>query len=69
MIISFLGVLFFLHTYHFPSFYIQELRPKGMDIRQDELGDLVDKEMASTSAAIEEAVRRIDVSGVNITVI
>uniref|UniRef100_A0A3B5BIX3 Huntingtin interacting protein 1 related n=1 Tax=Stegastes partitus TaxID=144197 RepID=A0A3B5BIX3_9TELE len=40
----------------------QELRPKGMDIRQDELGDLVDKEMAATSAAIEEAVRRIDVS-------
>nr|XP_033475786.1 huntingtin interacting protein 1 related b isoform X2 [Epinephelus lanceolatus] len=38
----------------------QELRPKGMDVRQDELGDLVDKEMASTSAAIEEAVRRID---------
>lgn len=38
----------------------QELRPKSMDIRQDELGDLVDKEMASTSAAIEEAVRRID---------
>lgn len=40
----------------------QELRPKGMDVRQDELGDLVDKEMAATSAAIEEAVRRIDVS-------
>ncbi|XP_068167483.1 huntingtin interacting protein 1 related b isoform X2 [Antennarius striatus] len=38
----------------------QELRPKGMDVRQDELGDLVEKEMASTSAAIEEAVRRID---------
>ncbi|XP_068616914.1 huntingtin interacting protein 1 related b [Brachionichthys hirsutus] len=38
----------------------QELRPKGMDIRQDELGDLVEKEMASTSAAIEEAVRRIN---------
>uniref|UniRef100_A0A1A8HU56 Huntingtin-interacting protein 1-related protein n=1 Tax=Nothobranchius kuhntae TaxID=321403 RepID=A0A1A8HU56_NOTKU len=38
----------------------QELRPKGMDIRQEELGDLVDKEMAATSAAIEEAVRRID---------
>lgn len=33
-----------------------------MDVRQDELGDLVDKEMAATSAAIEEAVRRIDVS-------
>ncbi|TNN54576.1 Huntingtin-interacting protein 1-related protein [Liparis tanakae] len=39
---------------------IRELRPKGMDVRQDELGDLVDKEMAATSAAIEEAVRRID---------
>uniref|UniRef100_A0A673YQD2 Huntingtin interacting protein 1 related b n=1 Tax=Salmo trutta TaxID=8032 RepID=A0A673YQD2_SALTR len=38
----------------------EELRPKGMDVRQDELGDLVDKEMAATSAAIEEAVRRID---------
>ncbi|XP_034728042.1 huntingtin interacting protein 1 related b isoform X2 [Etheostoma cragini] len=38
----------------------EELRPKGMDIRQDELGDLVEKEMAATSAAIEEAVRRID---------
>lgn len=33
-----------------------------MDVRQDELGDLVDKEMAATSAAIEEAVRRIDVN-------
>uniref|UniRef100_A0A8C9WEH8 Huntingtin interacting protein 1 related b n=1 Tax=Scleropages formosus TaxID=113540 RepID=A0A8C9WEH8_SCLFO len=38
----------------------QELQPKGRDIRQEELGDLVDKEMAATSAAIEEAVRRID---------
>ncbi|KAI1881968.1 hypothetical protein AGOR_G00245650 [Albula goreensis] len=38
----------------------QELRPKGSDIRQGELGDLVDQEMASTSKAIEEAVRRID---------
>nr|XP_061804496.1 huntingtin-interacting protein 1-related protein-like [Nerophis lumbriciformis] len=38
----------------------QELRPKGADVRQDELGDLVDKEMAATSAAIEEAVRRIN---------
>uniref|UniRef100_A0A8C2X888 Huntingtin interacting protein 1 related b n=1 Tax=Cyclopterus lumpus TaxID=8103 RepID=A0A8C2X888_CYCLU len=44
----------------------QELRPKGMDVRQDELGDLVDKEMAATSAAIEEAVRRIDVSNVTV---
>lgn len=38
-----------------------------MDVRQDELGDLVDKEMAATSAAIEEAVRRIDVSIVNLS--
>uniref|UniRef100_A0A3P8WL39 I/LWEQ domain-containing protein n=1 Tax=Cynoglossus semilaevis TaxID=244447 RepID=A0A3P8WL39_CYNSE len=38
-----------------------ELRPKDMDVRQDELGDLVDKEMdKETSAAIEEAVHRID---------
>lgn len=37
-----------------------------MDIRQEELGDLVDKEMAATSAAIEEAVRRIDVSALNL---
>ncbi|XP_042564287.1 huntingtin interacting protein 1 related b [Clupea harengus] len=38
----------------------QELRPKGADVGKDELGDLVDKEMSATSAAIEEAVRRID---------
>ncbi|KAG7253674.1 hypothetical protein CRUP_024672, partial [Coryphaenoides rupestris] len=38
----------------------KELRPKGADVRQDELGDMVDKEMSATSAAIEEAVRRID---------
>ncbi|XP_029960645.1 huntingtin interacting protein 1 related b [Salarias fasciatus] len=38
----------------------QELRPKGRDVGKEELGDLVDKEMAATSAAIEEAVRRID---------
>ncbi|KAH0625413.1 hypothetical protein JD844_014903 [Phrynosoma platyrhinos] len=31
-----------------------------LDIRQEELGDMVDKEMASTSAAIEDAVRRIE---------
>lgn len=49
-----------IFSYYF--FPLQELRPKGMDIRQEELGDLVDKEMAATSAAIEEAVRRIDVS-------
>ncbi|KAA0716380.1 Huntingtin-interacting protein 1-related protein [Triplophysa tibetana] len=38
----------------------QDLRPKGMDVGKDELGDVVEKEMAATSAAIEEAVRRID---------
>lgn len=32
-----------------------------MDIKQEELGDMVEKEMASTSAAIEDAVRRIEV--------
>ncbi|KFZ66194.1 Huntingtin-interacting protein 1-related protein, partial [Antrostomus carolinensis] len=38
----------------------QELRPKSLDIRQEELGDMVEKEMASTSEAIEDAVRRIE---------
>ncbi|KAB5528394.1 hypothetical protein PHYPO_G00139720 [Pangasianodon hypophthalmus] len=38
----------------------QDLRPKGVDVGREELGDMVDKEMAATSAAIEEAVRRID---------
>uniref|UniRef100_A0A669PCZ2 Huntingtin interacting protein 1 related n=1 Tax=Phasianus colchicus TaxID=9054 RepID=A0A669PCZ2_PHACC len=37
-----------------------ELRPKSLDIKQEELGDMVEKEMASTSAAIEDAVRRIE---------
>ncbi|KAM4707564.1 huntingtin-interacting protein 1-related protein [Discoglossus pictus] len=38
----------------------EELRPKSLDIKQEELGDMVDKEMASTAAAIEDAVRRIE---------
>lgn len=38
----------------------EELRPKGLDIKQEELGDLVDKEMAATSAAIEAASVRIE---------
>lgn len=37
-----------------------DLRPKGQDIRQEELGNLVDKEMLATSTAIEEAVLRMD---------
>lgn len=36
-----------------------------MDFNQEELGDMVDKEMAATSAAIEEAVRRIEVSRIH----
>lgn len=42
-------------------FVWQELRPKSLDIKQEELGDMVEKEMASTSEAIEDAVRRIEV--------
>ncbi|XP_043858491.1 huntingtin-interacting protein 1 isoform X1 [Dromiciops gliroides] len=38
----------------------EALRPRGLDIRQEELGDLVDKEMAATSAAIETATARIE---------
>ncbi|NXB75679.1 HIP1R protein, partial [Donacobius atricapilla] len=38
----------------------QELRPKSLDIKQEELGDMVEKEMACTSQAIEDAVRRIE---------
>nr|XP_011760847.1 huntingtin-interacting protein 1-related protein isoform X2 [Macaca nemestrina] len=38
----------------------QELKPKSLDVRQEELGAMVDKEMATTSAAIEDAVRRIE---------
>ncbi|XP_067393865.1 huntingtin-interacting protein 1 isoform X4 [Emydura macquarii macquarii] len=38
----------------------EELRPKGLDVEQEELGDLVDKEMAATSAAVETAAARIE---------
>uniref|UniRef100_F6V0I5 Huntingtin interacting protein 1 n=1 Tax=Ornithorhynchus anatinus TaxID=9258 RepID=F6V0I5_ORNAN len=38
----------------------EELRPRGLDIKQEELGDLVDKELAATSAAIEAATTRIE---------
>ncbi|XP_070076437.1 huntingtin-interacting protein 1-related protein isoform X1 [Equus caballus] len=38
----------------------QELKPKSLDVRQEELGAMVDKEMAATSAAIEDAVQRIE---------
>ncbi|KAM5229104.1 huntingtin-interacting protein 1 isoform 2-T2 [Ctenodactylus gundi] len=38
----------------------EKLLPRGLDIKQEELGDLVDKEMAATSAAIEAATARIE---------
>ncbi|NXC56920.1 HIP1 protein, partial [Aleadryas rufinucha] len=38
----------------------EELRPRGLDVKQEELGDLVDKEMAATAAAIEMASARIE---------
>ncbi|KAI5761673.1 HIP1R [Gulo gulo luscus] len=38
----------------------QELKPKSLDVRQEELGAVVDKEMEATSTAIEDAVRRIE---------
>ncbi|XP_061460646.1 huntingtin-interacting protein 1 isoform X2 [Rhineura floridana] len=38
----------------------EDLLPKGLDIKQEELGDLVDKEMAATAAAIETAAARIE---------
>lgn len=40
---------------------VQDLRPKGQDVRKEELGYVVDKEMVATSTAIEEAVLRMDV--------
>lgn len=46
-----------------PSFVMhpQELLPRGLDIVPEELGDLVDKEMAATTAAIQTATARIEV--------
>ncbi|XP_073686325.1 huntingtin-interacting protein 1-related protein-like [Garra rufa] len=38
----------------------QDLRPRGADVRKEELADMVDKEMAATSSAIEDAVLRMD---------
>uniref|UniRef100_A0A8D0BP74 Huntingtin interacting protein 1 n=1 Tax=Salvator merianae TaxID=96440 RepID=A0A8D0BP74_SALMN len=38
----------------------EDLRPRGLDIKQEELGDLVDKEMAATATAIEAAAARIE---------
>ncbi|XP_060612819.2 huntingtin-interacting protein 1 isoform X1 [Anolis sagrei] len=38
----------------------EELLPKGLDVEQERLGDLVDQEMAATAAAIEAAAARIE---------
>ncbi|XP_062241210.1 huntingtin-interacting protein 1 isoform X2 [Platichthys flesus] len=38
----------------------EKLRPRGLELQQGELGDLVEKEMASTSAAVESAAARIE---------
>nr|XP_005986931.1 PREDICTED: huntingtin-interacting protein 1 [Latimeria chalumnae] len=47
-------------TLHRITTIAEELRPKGLDIKQEELGDLVEQEMAATSAAIETAATRIE---------
>uniref|UniRef100_A0A8C9VMF5 Huntingtin interacting protein 1 n=1 Tax=Scleropages formosus TaxID=113540 RepID=A0A8C9VMF5_SCLFO len=39
----------------------EELRPRGLELQQGELGDLVEQEMAATSAAVESAAARIEV--------
>ncbi|XP_077578906.1 huntingtin-interacting protein 1 [Stigmatopora nigra] len=38
----------------------EKLRPKGLELQQGELGDLVEQEMAATSAAVESAAVRIE---------
>lgn len=38
----------------------EKLRPRGLELQQGELGDLVEQEMASTSAAVESAAARIE---------
>ncbi|XP_062873272.1 huntingtin-interacting protein 1 [Trichomycterus rosablanca] len=38
----------------------EKLRPRGLELQQGELGDLVEQEMAGTSAAVESAVARIE---------
>uniref|UniRef100_A0A8C8EVD9 Huntingtin-interacting protein 1-related protein n=1 Tax=Oncorhynchus tshawytscha TaxID=74940 RepID=A0A8C8EVD9_ONCTS len=40
---------------------ILKLRPRGLELQQGELGDLVEQEMAATSAAVESAAARIEI--------
>lgn len=42
------------------------MRPRGLELQQGELGDLVEQEMAATSAAVESAVSRIEVSFISV---
>uniref|UniRef100_A0A3P8WTL0 Huntingtin-interacting protein 1-related protein n=1 Tax=Cynoglossus semilaevis TaxID=244447 RepID=A0A3P8WTL0_CYNSE len=42
------------------SVSLQKLRPRGLELQQGELGDLVEQEMAATSAAVESAAARIE---------
>uniref|UniRef100_A0A8C9U6T7 Huntingtin interacting protein 1 n=1 Tax=Scleropages formosus TaxID=113540 RepID=A0A8C9U6T7_SCLFO len=44
----------------FSPLIAQELRPRGLELQQGELGDLVEQEMAATSAAVESAAARIE---------
>uniref|UniRef100_A0A669EHR9 Huntingtin-interacting protein 1-related protein n=1 Tax=Oreochromis niloticus TaxID=8128 RepID=A0A669EHR9_ORENI len=39
---------------------VWKLRPRGLELQQGELGDLVEQEMAATSAAVESAAARIE---------
>uniref|UniRef100_A0A673AXQ1 Huntingtin-interacting protein 1-related protein n=1 Tax=Sphaeramia orbicularis TaxID=375764 RepID=A0A673AXQ1_9TELE len=39
---------------------LKKLRPRGLELQQGELGDLVEQEMAATSAAVESAAARIE---------
>uniref|UniRef100_A0AAX7TTN5 Huntingtin-interacting protein 1-related protein n=1 Tax=Astatotilapia calliptera TaxID=8154 RepID=A0AAX7TTN5_ASTCA len=39
---------------------LEKLRPQGLELQQGELGDLVEQEMAATSAAVESAAARIE---------
>ncbi|XP_028320431.1 huntingtin-interacting protein 1 isoform X1 [Gouania willdenowi] len=38
----------------------EKLRPRGLELKQGELGDLVEQEMAATSSAVESAAARIE---------
>lgn len=41
--------------------FVQKLRPRGLELQQEELGDMVEQEMSATSAAVESAAARIEV--------